>query len=249
MHIAAPASPNSTIPNSILQWSLLIAAIAFGTVVLWDFNFLNYLVTYDTSRISLIIIGVFVAYSLYCFYVLTEFTQELSAAERLTGELEKGEVLVEEGAGLRIGNYTPPPGLLLTSLLSDISAMKRIKTVPEPDLLLQSFAAQLRVPGRRGLFIADVMYKLGMLGTVIGFVVMLVALDDIGDYQVEAMRGALAQMTSGMAVALLTTITGLVCGVLLRLQFNIVDALARRVLHRVVRLTELFILPAEERKG
>src|SRR5690606_16266348 len=105
----------------------------------------------------------------------------------------------------------------------------------------QSFASQMRRPGRTGIFVADMMYKMGMLGTVIGFIAMLVSMRELGEFDVETMRAALQQMTGGMAIALLTTITGLVCGVLLRLQFNILDGLAMHVLRRSVRLTELYL--------
>ena len=83
-----------------------------------------------------------------------------------------------------------------------------------------------------------------MLGTVIGFVIMLGSMDDLTSFEVDNLRDALTQMTGGMAIALLTTIAGLVCGILLRVQFNIADSLASRIQARAVRASEVALVPA-----
>jgi len=62
-------------------------------------------------------------------------------------------------------------------------------------------------------------------------------------FDVETLREALQQMTAGMAIALLTTIAGLVCGILLRIQYNIADSLAAEVLRTTVRITEVRLVP------
>ena len=96
---------------------------------------------------------------------------------------------------------------------------------------------------RLGVFVSDTLYKLGLLGTVIGFILMLVSMRDLGEFDVETMRSALQSMTGGMAVALLTTITGLSAGVLLRMQFNILDNLVLKIVQHLVRFSEV-ILPS-----
>jgi hypothetical protein len=239
-----PPSPSIRHFDGLLRWVLLIAAIGFAGVILWDYGFINYLLTNDSSRLSLIIIVLFAAFSIYCLWMLVNYSRELAAVEATTTALHTGAELSVAPRGAELGGRAVPRGLLVGDFLDDVAI--RLERDPDGnlDILLDSFAAELRVPGRRGIFVADVMYKLGMLGTVIGFIAMLVSLRDLGDFEIAQMRAALQQMTAGMAVALLTTVTGLVCGVLLRLQFNILDAAALRILRRTVRLTELFLRSA-----
>jgi hypothetical protein len=71
-------------------------------------------------------------------------------------------------------------------------------------------------------FMVGVMTKLGMLGTVIGFILMLsTCLGNISFQNVQSMQSVIGSMTSGMSTALVTTATGLVCSLVLQLQiFN-----------------------------
>lgn len=227
--------------DSLFRWVVLIALICLGAVILWDYGFLNYLLVNDSSRISALIIGIFACFSLYCVYVIVDYSRELKTLEQVSSELEAGGALTESDGELRIGARQLPVQRLIGSFLRDAAIKRRNDPESGTDVLIQPLASQLRTPGRLGIFVADAMYKLGMLGTVIGFIAMLVSLRDMGEFDVETMRSALQQMTAGMAVALLTTITGLVSGLLLRLQFNILDGLATHILRRVVRLSELFL--------
>ena len=70
-----------------------------------------------------------------------------------------------------------------------------------------------------GWFSADIMLKLGLIGTVIGFIIMLGSLSDITTFDVSLLQGVLTTMGSGMGVALYTTLSALVTGVLIALQY------------------------------
>ena len=59
------------------------------------------------------------------------------------------------------------------------------------------------------------MLKLGLIGTVIGFIIMLGSLSDATTFDVTLLQGVLTTMGSGMGVALYTTLSTLVAGVLL----------------------------------
>lgn len=61
------------------------------------------------------------------------------------------------------------------------------------------------------------MLKLGLLGTVIGFIFMLGSLVDLNSIDINVMQKLLTQMSGGMKVALFTTLTGMSCGVLLNI--------------------------------
>ena len=79
-----------------------------------------------------------------------------------------------------------------------------------------------------GWFAADSVLKLGLLGTIIGFILMLAPISNLSGYDATSIQSALGEMSAGMAVALYTTLTGLVANLLLRLQFQILaDAMQK----------------------
>jgi biopolymer transport protein ExbB/TolQ len=82
-----------------------------------------------------------------------------------------------------------------------------------------------------------------MLGTMVGFVMMLNSMGDLTDFNVETLREGLQKMIAGMAVSLLTTIVGLIGGILLRLQYNLSEAVATDILQTALRITETGIVP------
>ena len=67
-------------------------------------------------------------------------------------------------------------------------------------------------------FFAGEMPTLGLIGTVIGFIVMLKAFAGLDVSDVISIQTALESMVLGMSSALLTTLTGMVCGFFLKLQ-------------------------------
>jgi flagellar motor component MotA len=72
-------------------------------------------------------------------------------------------------------------------------------------------------------FVAETCMAIGMMGTVLGFILMLGGsnLESIDPTDVEGMKNVIGQLASGMATALLTTLTGLIVSVSLRTQLMI----------------------------
>jgi biopolymer transport protein ExbB/TolQ len=82
---------------------------------------------------------------------------------------------------------------------------------------------------------------------VIGFILMLGPISGLDATDESEMQGALAAMSGGMAVALYTTLAGLVGGMLLKVQGLLLDGAVQELVGRTTRLTEVFVLPAIER--
>jgi len=70
-----------------------------------------------------------------------------------------------------------------------------------------------------GWFVSDQCFTLGMVGTVIGFILMMSSFGSINVEDVRTVQDAIVSMGSGMATALYTTLVGLVCGILLKMQY------------------------------
>jgi hypothetical protein len=106
-----------------------------------------------------------------------------------------------------------------------------------PELLIDVLEGRCRGQFRFGYVVADLMLKLGLLGTVIGFIFMLGSLVDLGSIDISVMQRLLAQMSGGMKVALFTTLTGMSCGVLLNIKYQLLDWSVDKLLDDVRELT------------
>jgi len=81
-----------------------------------------------------------------------------------------------------------------------------------------------------GWFLAEVCLALGMIGTVTGFLIMLVsAFEGIDVSNISTVQNSLAQMASGMGTALYTTLVGLVSSLFIK--FQLVNLENSRVTH------------------
>ncbi|HZY69279.1 MAG TPA: MotA/TolQ/ExbB proton channel family protein [Devosia sp.] len=240
---ALARAPRDRSFDAVFRWGVFFALICLAAVVLWDFGYLLYIYAADTSQISAVITVIFVGFSFYCLYLLLSLAPELRAIGSITAQMQTGSPIVDEGGVLRAGTYKLPPKSAVAEHLRDVLLKYRNDPEGDREVLLQSMASPMRARIRIGMITADVLYKLGLLGTVIGFIVMLGSISQLGEFEVETMRGAMQAMSSGMAISLLTTVTGLVCGTLLRMQFVMVEGVVSQILRRTVRLTEVFIIP------
>lgn len=73
-----------------------------------------------------------------------------------------------------------------------------------------------------GWFVSELCLTLGMMGTIIGFIMMLVGFNSLDIQNITSVQALLTQLGGSMATALYTTIVGLVCGSILKLQFFLI---------------------------
>jgi hypothetical protein len=76
--------------------------------------------------------------------------------------------------------------------------------------------------------------KLGLLGTVVGFIVMASRIGAMPGFDVDQIQALLKQMTAGMAIALYTTLVGLIANLWLGLQLLLLDRAADRIVADIV---------------
>lgn len=73
-------------------------------------------------------------------------------------------------------------------------------------------------------FASDAVLSLGMMGTLIGFLIVLgQAFIGIDPSSIESMTAAITILASGMSTALVTTLTGLIVSIWLKLQLVIIE--------------------------
>jgi uncharacterized membrane protein YecN with MAPEG domain len=76
--------------------------------------------------------------------------------------------------------------------------------------------------------------KLGLLGTVVGFIFMASRIGRMPSFDVDQIQALLTQMTAGMAIALYTTLVGLIANLWLGLQLLLLDRTADRIVADIV---------------
>jgi len=73
-------------------------------------------------------------------------------------------------------------------------------------------------------FAADAVTSMGMIGTIVGFLIVLTgAFADVDPTDAVAMKQVVETLTTGMGIALLTTLTGLITSVILKFQLVLLE--------------------------
>lgn len=70
-----------------------------------------------------------------------------------------------------------------------------------PGALLAAFGDELANRHALGHFASDVLLKLGLLGTIVGFILMLIPVGEIEEFDPRLVQQLLSAMSGGMAVA------------------------------------------------
>jgi hypothetical protein len=219
----------------LLRWLLLAGLMLFTGWVLWDQGLLQRILLSDPTRITLIIGLLFLAASGHCALRSLYLSTEQEALQRivrgLTGEPRPGRIdpVLLEGS---------LSGEFLRGLLSKPVSRTGGEARSDSQLLAQVMAEQARGQHEAGWFVSGLLIKLGLLGTVVGFVLMLAPVAALESFDLSDIQGLLRRMTGGMGVALNTTLLGLACSMLLSLQYLMLDRAADRLVAAAVHLAE-----------
>jgi hypothetical protein len=177
--------------------------------------------------------------SLHCLWRILAVSKEGSAAQKA------GEAVARDGIAAPVG------GGLVARHIRDLitkAAHQRGKRVDQT-LLLRVLADRLKGSNAFGAFASDTMLKLGLLGTIIGFIMMLAPIGGLDPENRAAVRSSMSLMSDGMAVAMYTTLVGLAASILLKVQYSILDSATSKVFAYAVDLTEVHVVSALEGSG
>lgn len=100
----------------------------------------------------------------------------------------------------------------------------RANSAPRSQDGVTTFVKRLENDAEHGWFAINLCEQLGLLGTVFGFVAMLI--DGFSGVQAgnpQAIQELLERLSAGMATAFLTTLVGYICSIALRFQYHMLD--------------------------
>jgi len=233
-----------------LRWLILAGLIAFGAWMAWDMYILQRLLLADKTRIGTLITIVFLFGSIHCAVRSVFLSRQQEALESII-RMASGNLPQVRDGRLSFDQQTLMPSLAEAYLVGAISKRSLASPdapVADQQLLAQVMAEQARGQHETGWFVANSLVKLGLLGTVIGFVLMLAPVTTLESFDQSQVQNLLKQMTVGMGVALNTTLLGLVGTMLLGIQYLLLDRAADRLVAQTVDFAEthLSTWPARE---
>jgi MotA/TolQ/ExbB proton channel family len=229
----------------LLLWMIFTGLSVFAVVVLWRYGLLHLMVISDRTYISSVIAVLYVVTCFHCFWRTRAIAREGEVTRRCRAILS-----VAGGARGLDEDARALPGGLVTDHIRSLVQKARAQAAGRIDqtLLLRSLADRLRGSNGFGAFVSDTLMKLGLLGTIIGFIIMLAPIATLDAADKVAMKSSMGLMSDGMAVAMYTTLAGLIGSILVRIQYYMLDAATQRVFSDAVMLTETHVTPALERR-
>ena len=229
----------------LLLWMIFTGLSIFAAVLLWRYGYIHLMVASDRTYISSVIGVLYVLTCVHCFWRTRAIAREAEAARRCRAILSSPDAAKALDSDAR----ALPPGMVTDHIRSlvtkaDTQGAGRI----DQTLLLRSLADRLRGSNGFGAFVSDTLMKLGLLGTIVGFIIMLAPIAGLDAADKVAMKSSMGLMSDGMAVAMYTTLAGLVGSILVRIQYYMLDAATQRVFSDAVTLTETRVTPVLERR-
>lgn len=225
-----------------LQWLLVTGALAFALWLCWVQGLIATYVLSDPTWISQAILALFVAACGHCglrAWWLARELEHLAALGRAAAAAPAARVQRRDDT-LWLGEAPLPPSLACeycTAVLSKYAHTSPPEALDHA-LLTDVLADHASGSHEGGWFLCGLLLKLGLLGTVIGFVMMLGSIATTDSFDVATLQRMLFAMSSGMKVALYTTMIGLIASMLLGAQYLALDRAADRLVGGIVHFAE-----------
>jgi hypothetical protein len=229
----------------LLKWLIFTGVVGFCFWLSWMFGLFQLMIESDKSYISLAVVVIYVLTSIHCLFQVVVMSREIGRAHRTRAQIMRGangfrvegdQVYTDTGEVLLPGRLTAHIRNLV--LKAKLQADRQI----DQTLLLRGLADSLKAPINLGTYAADSVLKLGLLGTIVGFILMLVPIAGLDTFDAASMKNSMRLMGDGMAVAMYTTLAGLVGSILIKAQYYILDDSAAYFFGLTTNLTEVFVV-------
>ncbi len=232
-----------------LSWLILASVITFCIIVAWDQGLFIALFSLDKSKISYAIMLIYALGMLHCGWRAWQISKQLQLSDKAVQLIyhHRNNPVYLDGNHLRLGQHLSLPGSVMTEFLVDTiqASMANDKTRDEnrSTALAEIYTDRLKSSHEYGWFFVDAMIKMGLLGTIVGFIFMLGSVADSSNLDINAMQKVMQQMSAGMGTALYTTLAGLTGSLLLAMQYQLLDRGVDDLMHTAIHTAEVHILP------
>ena len=235
--------------NLLLRWFILTGLIIFALTVAWNEGIIYALFSVDQSNICWVIALTYLLVTLHCAKRIYMLSSQANLSMQVN-DIIKNEVKLDltiRDEKVIIDSNVKLPDCFMSEYIGDLHYRYNNKNSAEDLIsstdLIEVYESRLKGPQEIGWFVSDMMLKLGLLGTIVGFIFMLGSVANIADFDVSGMQKILKHMSNGMGTALYTTLAGLTCSLLSATQYHMLDRHADELIELTRHLTQVHIIP------
>ncbi len=196
----------------LLRYSLVNAVGLVFILVVYSQGYLNKAIKSDVTNVVVLIIFIFLIgltlASIKAFWISRELNHAYS--------LQKKE----------------------KSVLNDFIKKSKKLDASSRSNLISSTRISISVKINNIRFIANILVILGLIGTVIGFIIALSGVDGSVSSNPDEVGKMVASLVQGMSVALYTTLAGSILSVWLNICYQILSNGANRLISRIIEVGE-----------
>lgn len=226
-------------------WFLLVSLIVFGAYVAWDRHVFSLIFTLDNSYMASLIMALVVIMSAHCGWHVITMSRHVRSARHWLDSASSTSALyryidhpntTQEGTDLSQAETFHSPFVL--NFIDDLATptLEATEDTEDTDAIVEIHADSVRAPAELGWFFVDLAVRMGLLGTIIGFILIFASLDNISIDGGDDLKNLLIAMSGGMGTALYTTLTGLVGASLLSFQYLILGRQSEHLIGLLLRI-------------
>ncbi len=194
-------------PNGLfLLWLAYMGLLAFGALLLWRAGAWHRLVAADPTGLTVIIVLLFTGCSLW------------AGRRAWTLGLQRQQL---DGLLARPGLASPNKEHWSAEYMHGCA-----QPGADQNTWMQILGERAHGPHEMAWWLNGIQLKLGLLGKVIGFSILALQLGQMESFDASQSAQLLKNLTGGLGIALLTTVTGLTGNILLGLQLMRLDRFA-----------------------
>ena len=196
----------------LLRYSLVNAVGFVFILVVYSQGYLNKAIKSDVTNVVVLIIFIFLIgltlASIKAFWICTELNYAYSLQKKKK------------------------------SVLTDFIKKSKKLDASSRSNLISSTRISISVKINNIKFIANILVILGLIGTVIGFIIALSGVDGSVSSNPDEVGKMVASLVQGMSVALYTTLAGSILSVWLNICYQILSNGANRLISRIIEVGE-----------
>jgi len=202
-------------------WLLLISVTVFALYVIWDLGGIQLIWSLDRSFMATLIMALLGMCSVHCGWHVVNNSRRI---DNVQNHLSMNTTANHPGTGL-IGQY-----------VEDLHNAQSDAAPSSDDAIVEIHADRIRGAVDLGWYLVDLAVRLGLLGTIIGFMLIFASLSGLNIEGSDDLTQLLIAMSGGMGTALLTTLSGLVVASLLGFQYLILSRQTEQLIGLLLRL-------------
>ena len=220
--------------TGFLNWLLFAGLLTIAGYLSVQSGLLAPVLDTDSTYISILIVVLFTLGSIHSGWRLWSIARESQRLLQLEQQFKAAGIAVLD----QVPGFTASYCRAIVAQYRSESQTDNQTKRPSATELAAILGEQARRQHAYGWFLAGTLIKIGLLGTVIGFILMLRSIEVIESFDVTDVQRIMTLMSTGMGVALYTTLVGLISSVLLGIQYLAADQSANRLVALTVEFAE-----------